>query len=129
MKQVFNKVASVLGVIASVFVILIVLYVGLFSISESNGKSIAGRTKTFKAKVTGIACHEGTYDISFSVEGQKRSYYINRGMEKGLSCDQLQEKLVNKEVEISHVAFFNKATSGHINQLRCDGEIVYSELN
>jgi hypothetical protein len=128
MKKTFARATEIAGVVASAAVILIVLYVGLFSINESTGKSIAGTTQTFKGTITGIACHESTYDISFSVEGQKRSYYINRGMEKGLSCEDLQKKLLNKEVEISHVAFFNKTTTGHISQLSCNGEVLYSEL-
>ena len=129
MKKIFDSVTVSIGFLASVAVMMIVLYVALFSIDEGTGKAIAGTTKTIKGTITGIACHPGTQDISFTVKGFKRSFYINRGLEKGYDCEELREELINKEVEISHVAFFSKLISGHINRLRCDGEVVYSELN
>jgi len=129
MKKAFNKLTLVVGGAAAAAILLLGLYVVFFSISERTGKSIAGTTKTFKGVVTGIACHGSTYDIRFTIAGQDRSFYINRGLEKGLDCDRLREKLIDKEVEISHVTFFNSFNSGHINQLCYNGEKVYSELN
>ncbi len=128
MKKIFNGVTTALGVGASIAVLLLVLYVALFSISETNGKALVGKTRTFTGIVTGIACHKSTCDISFTVEGRKKSYYINRGLEKGYNCDELRKELIGKPVEISHVVFFSKAGSGHINHLACNGKVLYSEL-
>lgn len=128
MKEAFNRGTTVLGMISSGAIVLIILYVALFSIDETTGNSLAGCTKTFKGTVTGVACHESTYDISFTIEGKNKRYYINRGLEKGLSCEELRAKLVNKEVEISHATFVANKTTGHINRLAYNGEVVYSEL-
>jgi hypothetical protein len=128
MKKFFNSALVGIGIFSSAIVVLLLLYVVLFTIDETTGKSIAGSTDSFKGKITGIACYASTQDISFTIEGSERSYYINRGLEKGLSCDQLREKLVGKEVEISHATFFANVSTGHINRLACNNEVVYSEL-
>jgi type 1 fimbria pilin len=128
MKKIFNYTASLIGMVSSGAIMLILLYVLFFSINESTGKSIAGSTMTFKGTITNVACSAGTNDIRFTIKGKGRNYYINRGLEKGLSCEALRKQLVNKEVEISHVAYFPGSTTGHINKLAYNGKVFYSEL-
>ncbi len=44
----------------------------------------------------------GTRDITIKLRGDKKTYYINRGLERGLNLDTLQ-KLLNRTVEIRYI--------------------------
>lgn len=119
MRKIFTGICITIGVLTCG----VVLFVFLFAIDENTGKSILGSTKTLKGTVTSVVCYGDSKDISFSVKGQSKSYYINRGLEKGLDCNTLTEKLVGSEAEISYVSPVT-----HINRLSYNGEVVYSEL-
>lgn len=130
MKKVVNTFLISLGAVASISVLLIIVFIFLSSINERTGKAIAGNTKTIKGTITGIACHNGINDISFTVKGADRSFYINRGMEKGLDCSTLRSKLIDKEVEISYVNLwlYPKGGNKHVNRLSLNNQIIYTEL-
>ncbi|PQB05818.1 hypothetical protein [Aureitalea marina] len=67
------------------------------------------------------------YDIVFT-EANGDFYYINRGLEQGLDLTQLQDKLLNKKVNL-HLAKTMAGTSNHIAQLTLDGSIVFTEFD
>jgi hypothetical protein len=119
MRKIFTGICITIGVLGCG----IVLFMCLFAIDEKTGKSILGSTQTLKGTVTGVVCYGDTRDISFSVKGQSKSYYINHGMDKGLDCRALTDMLVGREAEISYVSPVT-----HINRLSYNGAVIYSEL-
>jgi hypothetical protein len=68
-----------------------------------------------------------TYDIVFKEKNSDR-YYINRGLEQGLTIEDLEEKLLNKKVTL-HLYKFWFGTSEHISQLTVDGNVLFTEFN
>ena len=71
---------------------------------------------------------EGTsYDIVFKEKNDDR-YYINRGLEHGLSMEELEEQVLNKKVTL-HLYKFWFGTSEHISQLTVDGNVLFTEFN
>ncbi len=68
-----------------------------------------------------------SYDIVFS-EGNKDFYYINRGLEQGLTIEDLQQQVLNKKVTL-HLYKLWYGTSEHISQLSVDGNVLFTEFN
>ncbi|GAB5398745.1 MAG: hypothetical protein Aureis2KO_03300 [Aureisphaera sp.] len=56
-------------------------------------------------------------------------YYINRGLEQGLTIEGIKKKIKNKKVTL-HLPkqLFGAVTSNHIAQLTCRDEIVFTEF-
>jgi hypothetical protein len=129
MKKIFNVVTITLGVVVFTIMICGAVFIFLTSIDESTGTSVTGETKMVKGIIKGIACYESIKDINFSIAGVNRRLYINRGMEKGLTCENLRNKLIDKSAEIFYVGSWLDPREGtHINRLVCNGEVIYSEL-
>lgn len=79
-------------------------------------------------EITVTRISEGTsYDIVFK-EANNDFYYINRGIEQGLTIDDLRAKVLNKKVTL-HLYKFWFGTSEHITQLEVDGEVLYTEFS
>ena len=68
-----------------------------------------------------------SYDIMFK-ESNGDFYYINRGLERGLSIDELNETVLNKKVTL-HLYKFWFGTSEHISQISLDDDIIFTEFN
>lgn len=129
MRRVFNAIILTLGICFFTVIVSGVIFAFLTSIDESTGTSITGETKTIKGTITGIACYESIKDINFTIAGVSRRLYINRGMEKGLTCENLHRKLIDRPAEISYVeSWLDPREGSHINRLVCNGEVIYSEL-
>ncbi|MEP2936223.1 MAG: hypothetical protein ABJM06_12550 [Gilvibacter sp.] len=78
-----------------------------------------------KAKI--IAISEGTsFDVIFKDAGGDK-YYINRGLEQGLTLQELKNKVLNKEATM-HLPKFAIGTSEHIAQLTVNGTVLYTEF-
>lgn len=68
-----------------------------------------------------------SYDIVFH-NVDSHFYYINRGLEKGLTLDMLRDSLLNKSVTL-HLANTVIGTSNHIAQLSRENRIYYTEFD
>jgi len=85
-----------------------------------------GDCETKEILVTEI--NEGSsYDIAFKENNDDR-YYINRGLEQGLTIAGLEEKVLNKKVTL-HLYKFWFGTSEHISQLTVDGNVLFTEFD
>jgi hypothetical protein len=69
----------------------------------------------------------GTKDITFA-EANGDFYYINRGLERGLTIEALEQKVLNKKVTL-HLANTILGASNHISQLATDNEIIFTEFS
>lgn len=91
-----------------------------------DGTSVLGNTKTIKGRVVDI--YDGaSYDVVFKLQNEPHTYYINRGVEKGLNVEHLKQQFMNKEMEVSYVSHFG-SRGGHINRIMHADSIVYNEL-
>lgn len=72
--------------------------------------------------------YEGTtFDIVFVDRGGDR-YYINRGLEQGLTIAELKERVLNKKVTL-HLPVLLLGTSEHIAQLAVAEDVVFTEFD
>ncbi|MDX5326912.1 MAG: hypothetical protein LPK80_11710 [Bacteroidota bacterium] len=84
-----------------------------------------------KVTATVIDIHEGRgqADIVLTLSGDDRAYYINRGMERGLSIQELHHELLNKQTDLYFVRHpsFIPQTPRHVARLSTRDELVFSE--
>jgi len=76
--------------------------------------------------------NEGGYkDVLFKLKGVKREYYINRGLDYGLTLDDLRKNLIGKEVTIKYPDYTPLLASEsirHLSKLEYNGITIYSEI-
>lgn len=74
----------------------------------------------------------GKRDIVIELQGDEKYYYINRGIERGLSVNSLSRQILNKDIEvmtIKHFSFFDPfGSTKHIAKISTGGVVVYSEM-
>lgn len=88
-------------------------------------------TRYVEAEVSEIFEGDGENDIVIKLSGQDGSFYINRGLEKNLSIQQLQSDLLGEKIElvyISHWSPLASHTPRHIAEISKKGEIIYTEF-
>ncbi len=76
----------------------------------------------------------GDKDITFILKGNNNSFYINRGIEKGLNVQDLKVLLKGKEVILKYPDYknvfsrFAKKRSIHISKVQFEEQVLYNEL-
>jgi len=85
--------------------------------------------------VTGVveSVHEGTsFDVVIRLVDQSRRYYINRGLERGLSMHDLEDKLVGKEAILKYPKYWTpldwNGSTVHISKVEVGDEVIFNEL-
>ena len=94
-----------------------------------------------KATKENCTAHEGAVasvsngssgDIVIRLKDDKHFYYINRGVESGLTVSDLHNRLLNKPVQLLTIRSSNPLDiapiSRHIARLKSDDIVIYSEL-
>lgn len=75
----------------------------------------------------------GSHDVVFRLKGRDESFYVNRGLERGLSLKSLREALIAQEITIKYPDHWTPLDpSGkirHISKIEHNGAVVFSELN
>jgi hypothetical protein len=79
-------------------------------------------------KIIVTEINEGTANDIVIKDTGTDFYYINRGLEKGLSIKELNDKLINKKVTL-HLPEFWLGTSEHIAQLELNDTVIYTEFS
>ncbi|RAW02301.1 hypothetical protein [Pseudochryseolinea flava] len=76
---------------------------------------------------------EGTHDIAFKLDGLDKTFYINRGLERGLELKTLKDALLNKTVLIKYPKYWTPLdptnSLRHIAKLEYDGKVVFTEID
>lgn len=77
--------------------------------------------------------HEGgVNDIVFRLKNNRRLFYLNKGLEKGLAITSLKEKLIGKQVVLKYPKYWTPLdwnnSSRHISQVEFNNEILFNEL-
>lgn len=79
-------------------------------------------------EITASRVYEGSSkDVMISAPNGD-TYYINRGLEAGLTIDDVKKKILNKKV-ILHLPriMYDKMTSKHIAHISTKTKVIYSE--
>jgi len=69
----------------------------------------------------------GVKDIVFALENGD-FYYINRGLEQGLTLEDMRAEVLNKKVTL-HLAKTWTGTTNHIAQLALGEQVIFTEFN
>ncbi|MDC7995250.1 hypothetical protein [Altibacter sp. HG106] len=105
---------------------IVICLSGLFLLNSC----IISDSKPEHCEVTTVnvqAISEGTSNDITLTDSEGASYYINRGLENGLTLAQLNEDILNKTVTL-HLAKTLLGTSDHIAQITVNEAVVYSEF-
>ncbi len=86
-------------------------------------------------KINGIVTkiEEGSgFDIIITLQNDDHYYYINRGLEQGLSIEKLQKEVLNKKVTLYPIhrwtIFTRDKIMGHISKLMIEDRVIFNEI-
>ncbi|MHA7056582.1 hypothetical protein ACWGOQ_0005140 [Aquimarina sp. M1] len=72
------------------------------------------------------------FDIAITLQNDDHYYYINRGLEQGLSIKELQKELLNKKVTLYPIyrwtIFTRDKIMGHISKLTIGDRVIFNEI-
>lgn len=116
-----KKVLIGLGILFLLLLVSILRPVPI--LPESECKSVSGILK----KVW-----EGpSFDLVFMLENDARTYYINRGAERGLDADQLSQELQGKEITLKYPQHWTPLdpfnSSIHVSKLSKGQQVYFDE--
>ena len=86
---------------------------------------------SLKGRVAEI--HEsGTKDVSFKLHGSDKTFYLNRGLERGLDLEELKTTLANKEIIIKYPKYWTPLDPAnsirHVSKIEFNGQTFFTEL-
>ena len=74
----------------------------------------------------------GSHDLVLNLAGTDQRFYINRGLEREESMENLKQQLLGQEVEIKYPSYWTpldpKNSERHVARLIANGEVVFDEL-
>lgn len=104
---------------------LLVFGFPIFNVTEDGCRKVS-------AFVYGVNAHEKSKDISITLKGDDARYYINRGLESGLTEEGLREAIMNQEATVlyaKHWSLLNfKSKVRHIAKIVVADKVIYSEI-
>ncbi|MCK8520872.1 hypothetical protein M0D21_04810 [Aquimarina sp. D1M17] len=87
---------------------------------------------TVKGTVTKIEEGPGL-DLVITLKGDEHYYYINRGLQQGLTVEQTRLDILNKTVTLYPIKrwtiFTRDGNMGHISKLMLKDKVIYNEIN
>ncbi len=82
--------------------------------------------------VTGLF-EGGEKDIVFKLEGDNKTYYINRGLEHGLVLESMRQELIRTKVVFTYPKHWTPldptSRTIHLAKVEYDGRTLYSEFD
>ena len=86
---------------------------------------------SLKGTVTAIY-EGGVKDVVFKLDGKEQSFYINRGLERGLILNDLKTDLIGQEILIKYPDHWTPLDPGnsvvHISKIEHAGQTVFTEM-
>jgi hypothetical protein len=125
---------NILIITGTVFITLWILAGISMIVSALPGTTQRKKTELITGKLQGISTCCAGGDIIFNLENSSNNtYYINRGLEKGLVVQTLKSELLNKEVTLSYHKrgwnIFNYENAAkHVCEVRLGNKVLYSEI-
>ena len=118
-----NKKGSTYLIFSVVVLALIIIFRPIPEIPEA-------QALVHKAKVLQIS-EAGQKDVLFNLEDGS-AFYINRGLESGLSLDTLQDLYLGKELEFKYPDFWSPLhtsnSAKHAYKVCLDSIVIYNEF-
>lgn len=74
----------------------------------------------------------GVKDIVFKIKNKNQKFYINRGLETGLTLKGLEKDLLGKEVTIKYPDYWTLLADEsvrHLSKMEYNGKTIYSEID
>ena len=75
----------------------------------------------------------GVKDVVFRLKDQGRSFYVNRGLERGLDLGKLRAQLINQNITIKYPKYWTPLDPGnssrHVSKIEFDGETIFTEID
>lgn len=109
------------------FILLCVLVLRPVNIPENENELLVA-----KGEVMAITEGPGN-DIVFKLRDDNRRFYINRGLEQGLSIQDLQAKLTGRNITLKYPKHWSlmdpSGTTKHLSMVKYSGGTVFSELD
>lgn len=119
---VFIPIFTVTGIVGIVFLVLALRPVPLVTEEEALSE---------KGIVEDIS-EGGENDIVFSLKNSDQTFYVNRGLEKGLEINNLKEKLVGKRVTIKYPKHWTPLdwdnSIKHLSKVESSDKVIFNEL-
>jgi len=116
----------VIGIVCIVGLFFLVFGMPIMSPNESDCTIVRG-------EVTNLMGNDNTFDISLFLENDDAYYYVNRGLENGLSINELEESLLHQFAEVHYVRHWSllnfKGKRRHIARIKVGNELLYDEIN
>jgi len=85
-----------------------------------------------KGRVTGVY-EGGVKDVNLKLEGRSETFYVNRGLERGLNLQELKDQLINQDIIIKYPDQWSllnsNKTSVHISKIEHLGMTIFTEVN
>lgn len=114
-----SKILFILLPVLAVF--LVVLFLKNAIIQNPNPEDCTTKELTVSKIYEG-----GVKDIVFA-DAAGDFYYINRGLERGFTLAELEDKVLNKKVTL-HLANTLMGPTKHIAQLAVENDVIFSEF-
>jgi hypothetical protein len=75
---------------------------------------------------------QGTNDVVLKLQGDDRTFYVNRGLERGLNLQKLKTELIGREITLKYPDYWTPLdpgkTSIHVSKIEVAGRTVFTEL-
>jgi hypothetical protein len=75
----------------------------------------------------------GSKDVVFTLQGLDKTFYINRGLERGIDLKKLRADLSNKEIVILYPKYWTPLDPAnsfrHISKIKCEGRTIFTEID
>ncbi|RZS99628.1 hypothetical protein [Aquimarina brevivitae] len=125
-----------MGKIAKIwFAIVAVIFVVVMALAIQTFRPVRNVTSEDILKITGTVTdvQEGSgFDIVITLQDDPHYYYINRGLQLGLSVQELQDQIQNKTVTLYPVKrwtiFTTDGNMGHIAKLTYKDKTLFNEI-
>jgi hypothetical protein len=86
----------------------------------------------YSGLVTSLIADDENGDIVIRLKNDNNYYYINRGIDQGISLSELENKLTNKPVELLAIKYWTplapRSGPKHIARITAEGGVVYNEI-
>lgn len=106
---------------------------GLLAILILRPVSVSDESDCHLVEGTVVKIHEGgENDIVFRLKNDSKIYYINRGLEAGLTLDGVSEKVMAREVSIWYAKHWTPLDPtgriNHISKVTLNEEVLFTEF-
>jgi len=115
------------GIILIISVCLVCL-IGLVTIIKGNTIQNPVKSESLVKEIVVDSIYEGGIKDLVFKESNGEFYYINRGLEQGLTIEGMKEKVLDKKVTL-HLAKVMIGKPRHIAQLSLEKEVLFTEFN